>query len=146
MSASLESLMPDLTAQGAVRSVLAALALFVAVGASGAVGFMALSTIVLALPTGLTNWVVSALCYAAFIGPVYLLHRRYSFRSEAPHRQALPRYMAVQAMALCLATSFSYIAYGVLAVPTLAASALVIVLTSGANFIVLRAWAFARTL
>ena len=89
----------------------------------------------------------SALCYGVFIVPVYLLHRRFSFGSDAPHRQALPRYAAVQGMAMLLATLFSVIAYGVLSMPTLLASILVVMMTSGVNFVVLRSWAFVhRTL
>ena len=58
--------------------------------------FVLLSSAALALPTGLPGWVVSAICYALFIVPVYLLHRRFSFSSSAPHKQALPRYVAVR--------------------------------------------------
>ncbi len=144
MSAALESLMPDVRTRGDDRSLLGALVLFVCIGSGGAMGFLGLSNLVLALPTGLADWVASALCYGAFIGPVYLLQRRFSFQSDAPHRHALPRYVAVQGAALALATLFSYVAYEVLMVPTLTASMLVIALTSGVNFVVLRAWAFAR--
>ena len=103
-----------------------------------------LSTAMIWLDTGFADWVVNTACYASLIVPVYLLHRRYSFDSDAPHIQALPRYMAVQAMALVLAAVFSFLVHGVLAMPTLPASTLVIALTSGVNFMVLRSWAFAR--
>lgn len=144
MNRSLESLMPDLRAQPAGRTLFEELVLFILVGASGAIGFVLLSTTMQAMPTGLPRWVVSALCYAACIGPVYLSHRRFSFQSGAPHRQALPRYVAVQGMALTLAALFSYVAYGVLSAPALAGSVLVVGLTSGVNFIILRGWAFAH--
>ena len=60
------------------------------------------------------------------------------------HSRALPRYVAVQLTSLALATLFSYVAYGVIGLPTLAAAVIVIVLTSGINFLVLRRWAFAE--
>ena len=90
------------------------------------------------------NWVMSTLCYALMIGPVYLLHRRFTFPSEAPHRQALPRYVGVQVMALLLASLFGFVAYRMLGLPTLWASLFVTVLTSGLNFMVLKIWAFAH--
>ena len=145
MSAALESLMPPLRAQPATRSILLALMTFCGVGVSAALGFVVLSNIVLSVPTGLPRWLASALCYAAFIVPVYLLHRRFSFRSAAPHRQALPRYVAVQCVSLALATLFSYVTYAMVMMPQLPASVLVTALTSGVSFVVLRGWAFARS-
>ena len=95
------------------------------------------------LRTGVPDWLMSTLCYAAFIGPVYLAHRRFSFRSDAPHGRALPRYIAVQLCGLALASLFSYICYSVLGIPTIAAGILVIALTAGFNFVIVRTWAFA---
>lgn len=144
MNHSLQSLMPELRIEPAGRTLFEELILFILVGASGAIGFVMLSTLMLSLPTGLPRWLVSALCYAACIVPVYLSHRRFSFQSDVPHSQALPRYVAVQCMALILATAFSFIAYGILAVPSLAGSVLIVGLTSGVNFAILRGWAFAQ--
>lgn len=144
MRSSLESLMiADLPTTPA-RSLLLELVAFICVGLSGMLGFIVLSNIAVALPTGLPAWFVSAFCYAVLIVPVYLLHRRFSFASDAPHAHALPRYVLVQAVALGLATLFSVVAYGVLAMPTHTASILVIALTSGVNFLVLRNWAFLK--
>jgi putative flippase GtrA len=117
---------------------------FIMIGAGGAAAFVALSSLVIALPTGLENWIVNALCYGALIGPVYLLHRQFSFHSDVPHLRALPRYLAVQASALALATLFGFVLHGVFAMPSVAASTLVVMLTSGGNYLVLRSWAFAR--
>jgi putative flippase GtrA len=143
MSASLESLMPHVSSAG--QPMLARQFLsFAGIGAGAALAFIALSSGLVALDTSVPDWGVSALCYAAFVVPVYLLHRRFSFRSNAAHRVALPRYVAVQATAVVLATLFSWLAYGVFSLPSLVASMLVIALTSGLNFVVLRAWAFAR--
>ena len=143
MSAALQSLMRDMPSQSRAP-LLDGLIGFLAIGAAGAGAFVVLSTAVIWLNTGIAEWLTNAGCYAALIVPVYVLHRRYSFNSDAPHSQALPRYMAVQFMALVLAALFSFIVHGVLALPTVFASILVIALTSGVNFMVLRSWAFAR--
>ncbi|WP_240230235.1 GtrA family protein [Devosia lacusdianchii] len=145
MSASLESLMmSDVRRPASQAPLLGGLLAFIVVGAGGAAAFVLLSTIMISLQTGFAAWQVNAACYAATILPVYLLHRRFSFGSDASHWQALPRYVAVQGMALVLAALFSYVVHGFLSLPTLFASMLVIVLTSGVNFMVLRSWAFAR--
>ncbi len=144
MSAALQSLMRDVPPSRARAPLFSGLVAFIAIGAAGAAAFVVLSTALIWLDTGIADWVVNAASYAALIVPVYALHRRYSFDSDAPHSQALPRYMAVQGMALLLAALFSFVVHGVLAVPTLFASILVIALTSGVNFMVLRSWAFAR--
>ena len=144
MSAALHSLMRGAPEPGDGGGSLGALLRFVAIGASGARGFVLLSSVMISLHTGIEDWIVNTACYAALIVPVYLLHRRFSFGSEAAHGYALPRYMAVQGMALVLAALFSFVAHGVLTLPTLAASLLVISLTSGINFLVLRSWAFVQ--
>ena len=144
MSAALESLMRDVPPTRPDAPLLGGLIAFIVIGSGGAAAFVMLSTAMIWLDTGLADWVVNTACYASLIVPVYLLHRRYSFDSDAPHIQALPRYMAVQAMALVLAALFSFLVHGLLAMPTLPASMLVIALTSGVNFMVLRSWAFAR--
>lgn len=144
MSAALQSLMRDVPPSPALAPLFGGLIAFISIGAAGAAAFVVLSTAMIWFDTGFADWAVNTACYAALIVPVYLLHRRFSFESDAPHSQALPRYMAVQGMALLLAALFSYVVHGVQAMPTVFASILVIALTSGVNFIVLRSWAFAR--
>jgi putative flippase GtrA len=125
-------------------SLLVELLRFGLVGGSGVVGFVGLSNLAIGLHTGLAAWIVSVLCYAAMIIPVYLGHHRFSFRSPVPHSKGLPRYVAVQIGALTLAAIFSYALYSVAKLPTFYASVLVTGLTSGATFVVLRLWAFAK--
>ena len=144
MSAALQSLIRDVTPSRSRAPLFGGLVAFITIGAAGAAAFVVLSTAMIWLDTGVADWLVNAACYAALIVPVYTMHRRYSFDSDAPHSQALPRYMAVQGMALLLAALFSFVVHGLLAVPTVAASMIVIALTSGVNFMVLRSWAFAR--
>jgi putative flippase GtrA len=115
---------------------------FAVIGGSAAALFVALSTLMVELPTSAPDWLLSSICYAFFILPVYLAHRRFSFRSEAPHRHALPRYIVIQIFGLILATVFSYVCYGVFQMPTLSAAVVVVALTSGINFAIVRMWAF----
>jgi putative flippase GtrA len=143
MSASLQSLTRgQLAADNVGAPVLVQLFAFLVVGGAAAVAFVAVSSAAVAAFHTLPAWLVSSLCYAAFIVPVYLLHRRYSFRSGVVHSRALPRYVAVQLASLGLATLFSFVAYGVVGLPTIAAAIVVVTLTSGINFLVLRRWAF----
>lgn len=144
MSAALFSMMPNTTPMPAqAPSIMGQLAAFVAIGAAGAAGFVALSSLA-SLVTGAESSLVNALCYAALIGPVYLAHRRFSFQSELPHRRALPRYIGVQVMAMALIMLFSFVVYGIMGMTSVVAATLVIALTSGLNFVVLRFWAFAQ--
>ena len=144
MSASLQSLMRDQSSLANTASpVLVQLFAFAIIGGAAALSFVGVSTAAVALFKSVPAWLVSSLCYAAFIVPVYLMHRRYSFQSAAAHSRALPRYVLVQLCGLGLATLFSWVAYGVIGLPTLVAAFVVIVLTSGINFLVLRRWAFA---
>lgn len=145
MSAALQSLMQDSPRAASQTPVLGGMLAFLLIGGFGAAAFVMLSATMIWVDTGLAAWSVNAACYAVLIVPVYLLHRRYSFQSDASHWQALPRYMAVQGMAIVLAALFSYVVHGVLSLPTVFASMLVITLTSGVNFMVLRSWAFARS-
>lgn len=145
MSASLQSLMRDqLAAEDAGPPVVAQLFAFLAIGGGAALAFVGLSTAAVNAFDTLPPWLVSSLCYAGFIVPVYLLHRRFSFQSGVAHSRALPRYIAVQLTSLGLAAVFSFVAYGVIGLPTFAAAILVVTLTSGVNFLVLRRWAFAE--
>lgn len=142
MSASLQSLMRDQLVEDRTAPVLLQLFAFLVIGGAAAIAFVGVSSAAVAMFRTEPAWLVSSLCYAAFIVPVYLLHRRYSFQSGAEHARALPRYVAVQLCGLGLATAFSYVAYGVVGLPTLTAAIVVIALTSGINFLVLRRWAF----
>jgi putative flippase GtrA len=145
MSVSLESLMRDPAAPDQSAPLWIGLVSFLIIGAGAALAYVALCWVAMRIPTGLSPWIVSSICYAVFIVPVYLMHRRYSFRSDAPHVRALPRYIMVQICGLILATLFSLLAYNAFGLPTPLAAFLVIGLTSGVNFVVLRLWAFSHS-
>jgi len=143
MSMSLESLMRDSLEQTSARPVTSELGWFVLVGGGAALALAAVTTAMISLRTGVPDWTMAALCYAAFIGPVYLLHRWLSFRSDAAHGQAFPRYVAVQLSAIALVSLFSFVGYSVLGMETAIGSIIVLGVTAGVNFAVLRLWAFA---
>lgn len=145
MSVSLESLMRESLAARGSPPVLPGILSFLIIGSVAAIAFVGVSSAALALPTGWPKWLVSTLCYGAFIVPVYLLHRRFSFASRAPHLRALPRYLVVQIWGLGLAAGFSWLAYGRFDLPNPVAGLLVVGLTSGLNFVILRLWAFSQT-
>lgn len=142
MSHSLESLMRAQLAPAASDAALRQLASFLLVGAGAALSFVAISSGLISALPGVPAWLVSSLCYATYVVPVYLLHRRFSFRSEAAHRMALPRYVAVQVLGIGVATLFSFTVYGLSGTASLLGAMLIIGLTSGVNFVVLRLWVF----
>jgi putative flippase GtrA len=144
MSVALESLVPDPLAGQEGHSALEELLAFVLVGGLGAAAFVLLSTFVVGAPWGPPEWIGSVFCYAVLILPVYLAHRRFTFRTNALHRHALPRYAGVQMGSLALASLFSYVVYGVIGLPTLPASMIVTGLTSAVSFLLLKLWAFRR--
>lgn len=148
MSVALESLMHELPIGAPAPRAGGGLLSFLLIGGGAAAGFVLASSALIVLLPKVEAWMVSAACYAAFIVPVYLLHRRFTFASEVAHVHALPRYMAVQGVALLLATMFGFVFHGTLGLPSLPAALLVISVTSGLNYLVLKGWAFAfaRTL
>lgn len=143
MSAAPESLVRDPLPSEPVGRRGGEIVSFILIGGGAAIAFILLSSLMIGLLPTIEAWMVSAACYAGTIVPVYLLHRRYTFASDASHWQALPRYFVVQMMALSLATLFGFVFHGTLALPSLPAAVLVTLLTSGINFVVLRSWAFA---
>ncbi|MHA6297302.1 GtrA family protein [Devosia sp. CAU 1758] len=144
MNAALESLMREPPTIPLSERPRGGILSFLLIGGGAAASFVVLSSLLIAHLTMLEAWMVSTACYGAYIIPIYLLHRRFTFASAAAHRQALPRYAAVQAMALVLASLFGVVFHGALHLPSLPAAILVILLTSGVNYMVLKGWAFAH--
>jgi putative flippase GtrA len=116
---------------------------FGVVGGSGVVGFILVSWGLVSLHTGVPPEVISVLTYAAFIPLVYLGHRWLSFRFDASHRTAFPRYLATQVCALVVAAVISFVVYRMEGLPNLVRAILVSGLTSPFTCIVLKDWAFA---
>jgi hypothetical protein len=137
MSAALQSLFHDAPARP--RAPSSGFISFVVIGAAAAAVFSVGDTLAAAL---MADGVRSAFCFLAVLLLSYALHR-FSFRTKLPHRVALPRYLAVQAMPLVLAALFGFVSGGTLALPSAALAMLVFALTAGVNFSILRNWAFA---
>ena len=143
MNAALESLMPD-DCGATERGPLGDLVAFVLVGGGALLAYVLLSTLLMSVGLPWPRWVIGAACYAGLVLPVYLLHRRFSFQSGARHRVALPRYVAVQTVAIGLAALFSWLFHTVFGMPSFYGSVVVIGIVSAVNFAVLRLWAFAE--
>lgn len=73
---------------------------FVIVGGTGAGLLFGLSYLFLRL--GLPSILSGIVAYAAAFVTAYLLQRNWTFQGGAPHRRALPRYFAVQALCAVL--------------------------------------------
>lgn len=129
---------PNPGLQETARSGLA----FVVIGGGAAALFIALSTFVLGLDTGIPRWLASTACYGLLVVPVYLLHHRFTFRSSVPHAVALPKYMATQAMAVVVSAAMAIPVYHLLHLAPLPGSILVTGLTSVGSYVVLRVWTF----
>jgi putative flippase GtrA len=141
MSVLLESLVRD-KSQATEAPISVMLVSFLAVGVGAALAFGMVSAFIISLNTGLPDWVASALAYIVLMSAAYGLHRKFSFRSQAPHAQAFPRYALAQTSGLALAALFSFVAYQLFGMHLAFASPIVLALTSVVNFVALRLWAF----
>ena len=89
------------------RADLSARALrFVIVGASSS-GLYFLSVWLLLEYTAISMLWSSALSYSALVGLAYLAQRNWTFRSRAPHRQSLTRYLCLQMLCMTLTAIMS---------------------------------------
>jgi putative flippase GtrA len=129
---------PSASVTGALRSGAA----FLMIGGGAAAIFIALSTWLLSLDTGIPRWLGSALCYALLVGPVYLAHHKVTFRSQARHRDALPKYLATQGLAVIVSALIAIPVYHLFHLDPLPGSILVTGLTSLGSFVILRLWTF----
>ena len=145
MSASLESLMRGTMIDSRPAPLSEGLLSFIAVGGAAVLAFMALSALMAQLLPQGSEWMIDALCFGALVVPAYLLHRRLSFKSETRHRLALPRYVAVEAGMVVLTALFSLVCHQILGMQSVLAGFIAICLTTGANFVALKLWAFAAT-
>lgn len=89
---------------------------------------------------GYTPWIVSVLCYGAFIPIVYLIQRRFTFNSDAPHASSFVKYAATQVFGLLLSAFLPYFALRLVS-PT-ASFIIVTLLVAIFNYLVLSHWAF----
>jgi putative flippase GtrA len=90
---------------------------FALVGLAGAAMYYALLWSMVELG-GVPALLASSLAFALVVAENYLLHRRWTFDSRAPHRQAFPRFVLMAlcgaavnaaAMAACLTLGWHYL-------------------------------------
>jgi putative flippase GtrA len=73
---------------------------FLAVGGSGAVGYILGSYILTVM--GMRAWIASFVVYVCLISIVYFVQRKFVFESGVVHSKSFPRYVAVQLIGLFL--------------------------------------------
>ena len=142
MSVSLQSLMFEPAVTRRRPTWVTQLVTFLIIGGIASGAYIWLCTIAVGLGTGAPAWLTNSICYTLFLLPAYLAHRSWSFRSDAPHQKALPRYTTVQVISIACTALFSFVSYSVLGMETAVGAMLALVLTAGVKFVVLRTWAF----
>ena len=143
MSVALERIMAQSMAPNSPGQDTGTLA-FLLIAVAGVMGFVALTTLLVGQVSGFEHWVICSVSYVAVMLPVYILHRRFSYRTRDALREALPRYVAVQAMALLLVGLFGFITFEVISTPGVLAAILVISLAAAVNCVAIKLWASAR--
>lgn len=114
------------------------LSTFLGIGGAATLAYIAISSLL--VRAGFTPWVVSFVCYAAFIPIVYAAQRKFTFRSSASHSSSFPRYVATQMLGLGMAGALPYALSGVM--PPYLSFVAVAFFVAAANFVILKFWAF----
>lgn len=115
---------------------------FLAVGASFALLYSLLSS-VLAICVGVAPPVASIIANLICIPPAYICQRNLAFRTDAPHRRAFPRYLALQAPLLVLAAALSWVLIERFGWPKAYAFFFIGPTVAMASFVAQRLWTFA---
>lgn len=115
-------------------------AAYLSVGASAALTYVLLSSLL--THYGVTPAVASVASYLICLPIGYLAQRTLTFKSDAPHRSALPRYMAAQLFGIVLAAILPDAMMARLDAPPPVAFAAVAGMIAVTNFLMLRFWAF----
>lgn len=112
---------------------------FALVGAGTSAAY---ALVVAGLVEFVSETVAAALAYLALLPVNYLGHRRATFRSRAPTRPELLRYLAVHAVTLlaCMAAMLAMTAG--LGASHWAGSAVIVVMAPALNFVLLHLWVF----
>jgi putative flippase GtrA len=88
--------------------------------------------------------IITVSCHALLIVPVYLLQRSFTFRSDANHVQAFPKYFTTQLVALGINFAISTIIFPIFKIDNKIGAILVIGLTSILSMLALKFWAFKK--
>ena len=91
---------------------------------------------------GWRPWTASVVAYALIVPFAYVAQKSIAFRSEAAHRHAFPRYVAIQLFGMVLSIPLSEGALQILQFHPLAGFLLIGAVIAVFNFGLLRLWAF----
>ena len=120
------------------------LARFLVVGGGGAVvNYFMVQWGLNAFPN-LYKPIITVTCHALLIVPVYLLQRSFTFRSDADHVQAFPKYFTPQLVSLGINFTISTIIFPIFHIDNKIGAILVIGLTSILSMLALKFWAFKK--
>ena len=112
---------------------------FLMVGGSGSFAYILLSYFL--LQTVKEPWLSSFIAYAFLIPIVYMLQRRFVFRSKEPYVKSFFRYLAIQLFGLTLSAIIPYV-LSLYAVNPLVSFMLVVLIVPLLSYILQACWAF----
>ena len=115
--------------------------MFLLIGGTAALAYSVIAGVL--VNTGLRPWVASSLAYACCVPFAYLGQKRITFKSDAKHGIALPRYIAAQLAGFVLAGALSEIVLSLGQVNSYFGYAIVAVTVASTNYLLLKLWAFA---
>ena len=118
------------------------LALFLLVGGSAALAFSITAGLLAGF--GLQPWMAGSTAYACVIPLAYLGQKRLTFKSNAKHAIALPRYIATQLTALLSSAVFAELVFGLTDINTYVGFIIISGPIALVNFLILKLWTFAN--
>ncbi len=113
---------------------------FFFVGVGSAMGYILIATAL--THAGVEPWLASGLTYFAFIPVAYALQRSYAFRSDTRHRDALPRYLLVQAAGQTLSVLLPYLLAPFESIPPFAVFVGVVITVGVVSYVAMSVWTF----
>ncbi|SEO23882.1 Putative flippase GtrA (transmembrane translocase of bactoprenol-linked glucose) [Pseudorhodobacter antarcticus] len=123
---------------GNIRTIL----FYFGVGGFSAAVYVVLATLL--TKAGMTAWIASAICYLLITPFAYLGQHRWTFASKSEHMIAFPRYLALQALGLSLASLLPLLLVDQGIQPTLI-FATVAVTVAALNFVLMKIWVFVNS-
>jgi putative flippase GtrA len=112
---------------------------YLGVGGTGAAAYVAIASIL--SQVGVVLWLAGAISYAVLTPIMYIGHYRFSFGTDASHRSAFPRYLALQALGFTMAWYLPLLFGGLMPAPII--FTLVSAIVAAMNFFLMKFWTFA---
>ena len=117
--------------------------MFLAIGGTGAIAYMALNVVF--TKAGIRPSLSIALTIALLIPPVYILQHRLTFRSGRNHLSAFPRYVGTQLFGNLIAIAVAEAIPGPIKQHPFTAYFLIAAIVAAINYGILKFWAFRHT-